>query len=67
MGNSMEIPQKTKKYRTTVGYNDSASRYISERNKITVLKRHLYPPPVLSAAIIYNNQDMEKIPVSTNK
>ena len=57
MGNSKADTQKIKN-RTTIWFNNSTSGYISEGNKITILKRYLQPQ--CHCNIIYNNQDMGK-------
>ena len=40
MESSMEVPQQIKNG-ATISSNNSASRYLSEENKVTILKRHL--------------------------
>ena len=56
MESSMEVPQQIKNG-ATISSNNSASRYLSEENKITILKRHLNS--YVHCSIIYNDQDME--------
>ena len=56
MESSMEVPQQIKNG-ATISSNNSASRYLSEENKVTILKRHLNS--YVHCSIIYNDQDME--------
>ena len=55
MENRMEVSQKIKN-RTAICSRNSSSGYLSEGNKITVLKRYLHPH--VHCSIIYNSQDM---------
>ena len=56
MESSMEVPQQIKNG-ATISSNNSASRYLSEENKVTILERHLNS--YVHCSIIYNDQDME--------
>ena len=56
MESSMEVPQQIKNG-ATISSNNSASRYLSEGNKVTILKRYLNS--FVHCSIIYNDQDME--------
>ena len=58
MGNSMEVPQKTKN-RTIMGSSDSTPGYTAEENKNTNSERHMHPN--VHSSIIYNSQSMKAI------
>ena len=64
MESSMEVPQQIRNG-TTVSPNNSASRYLSEEKKVTILKRYLNS--CIHCSIIYNNQDMETTEMSTDR
>ena len=52
----MVVPQKIKN-RTTISSGNFTPGFLSEGNKITILKRHLHPH--VHCSIVYNNQDLE--------
>ena len=57
MENSMEVPQKIKN-RITKRSRNSPSKYTSEGNEITKLKKYLHSH--IHCSIIHNSQDMEE-------
>ena len=64
MENSREVPQKIKNT-TITRFSNSTSRYISERNKYTILWKYLYPR--VYCKIINNSQDIETTQVSNDR
>ena len=56
MENRREVPQKAKN-RTTTRLSNSTPGYVSEENKNTNSKRHMYPN--VYSSIIHNSQDTE--------
>ena len=56
MENGIEVPQKIKN-RITVWSRNPASGYVSQEDKIIVLKRYLYS--YAHCSIIHNSQGME--------